>query len=109
MQTNASFTARSDRRARPTTNELLWEVADLAGGAAVMLLPMLLLAVPGIILFVALPALVLLAVAAAPVVVVGAILVPTYLLVRLVRRLLRRSNVAIHGSGLPRADARPGV
>ena len=50
-----------------TTGEMLWEVADLAGGAAVMLLPLLLLAVPGIAAFVVLPAIVLLAVAAAPV------------------------------------------
>ena len=57
---------------RPTTTaSLLWEVTELAGGAAVMLLPMLLLAVPGILLFVVLPGLVLLAVAAAPVVVAG--------------------------------------
>ena len=72
---------------RPTTSEILWEVNDLIGGAVVMLLPMLLLAVPGILLFVVLPALVLLAVAAAPVVVAGAVLAPTYLLARLVRRL----------------------
>ena len=98
MQTpNASFTPRSDRRAQPDTDEMLWEVTELAGGAAVMLLPMLLLAMPGIILFVALPGLVLLAVAAVPAVVAGAILAPMYLLTRLVRRLQRprpdRSNV----------------
>ena len=52
---------------------MLWEVADLAGGAAVMLLPLLLLAVPGIAAFVVLPALVLLAVVAAPVAVAGAV------------------------------------
>ena len=75
---------------RPTTSDLLWEVTELAGGAAVMFLPMLLLAVPGILVFVVLPGLVLLAVVAAPVVVAGAILAPMYLLARLVRR---RSNV----------------
>src|SRR4051812_43149841 len=68
-----------------TAGEMLWEVADLTGGAAVMLLPLLLLAVPGIAAFVVLPAIVLLAVAAAPVVVAGAVVVPTYLLVRAVR------------------------
>ena len=68
-----------------TTSEMLWEVTELAGGAAVMLMPMLLLAVPGILVFVVLPGLVLLAVVAAPVVVAGAILAPTYLLARLVR------------------------
>ena len=69
-----------------TTGEMLWEVADLAGGAAVMLLPLLLLAVPGIAAFVVLPALVLLAVVAAPVAVAGAVVVPTYLLIRAVSR-----------------------
>ena len=70
----------------PTTSEMVWEVTELAGGAAVMFLPLLLLAVPGILLFAVLPGLVLLA----PVVVAGAILGPVYLLIRLVRRLLRR-------------------
>ena len=74
---------------RPTTSELLWEVTDLAGGAVVMLLPLLLLAVPGILLFVVLPALVLLAVVAVPAVVAGAILAPTYLLARLATRAKR--------------------
>ena len=71
---------------RPDTGEMLWEVTELAGGAAVMFMPMLLLAMPGIILFVALPGLVLLAVAAVPAVVAVAILAPIYLLTRLVRR-----------------------
>ena len=75
----------------PTTSELLWEVTELAGGAAVMFLPMLLLAVPGILVFVVLPGLVLLAVAAAPIVVAVAILAPMYLLTRLVRRLRARA------------------
>lgn len=56
-----------------TTGEILWEVTDLAGGAVVMLL----LALPGIALFVVLPALVLLAVAAAPVILAGTVAVPT--------------------------------
>jgi hypothetical protein len=60
----------------PTFGEILWEVTDLAGGAVVMLLPLLLLAVPGIVLFVVLPALVLLAVATALAVVAGAIFAP---------------------------------
>ena len=68
-----------------TTGEMLWEVVDLTGGAAVMLLPLLLLAVPGIAAFIVLPAIVLLAVAAAPVIVAGAVVVPAYLLVRAVR------------------------
>ena len=70
---------------------MLWEVTDLAGGAAVMFLPLLLLSVPGLLLFFALPALLLLAVAAVPVVVAGAIVGPVYLVVRSVRRWLGRS------------------
>ena len=84
---------------RPATGEMLWELADLASGAVVMLLPLLLLAMPGIALFVVLPALVLLAVAVVPVAVAGAIVAPVYLLVRLLRRLGRR------GGSRPAADA----
>jgi membrane protein implicated in regulation of membrane protease activity len=51
-----------------------------------MLLPLLLPAVPGIVAFVVLPALVLIAVATAPAIVAGAVVVPTYLLARAVRR-----------------------
>jgi hypothetical protein len=89
--------------ASPAISEMLWAFADIAGGAAVMLLPLLLLAVPGIIVFVVLPGLVLLAVAGAPVVVAGAILTPTYLLTRLVRRLVatRQRNVGRRGAVAP--------
>ena len=73
-------------QAEPDHRRDALEVADLAGGAAVMLLPLLLLAVPGIAAFVVLPALVLLAVVAAPVAVAGAVVVPTYLLIRAVSR-----------------------
>jgi hypothetical protein len=51
--------------------------------------------VPSAILFIVLPALVLLAVAAVPVVVAGAVLVPTFLLTRSVRGALgalRKTN-----------------
>ena len=87
-----------------TTGEMLWEVVDLAGGAAVMLLPLLVLAVPGIAAFIVLPALVLLAVAAAPTVVAGAVVVPTYLLVRAVRRRPRHRR----RTGSPRPGALAG-
>jgi len=77
---------------------MLWEVVDLLGGVVITLLPLLLLAVPSVILFLVLPALVLLAVAAVPVVVAGAVVVPTYLLTRSVlgalsarRKTYRRS------------------
>jgi hypothetical protein len=83
---------------RPTFGELLAEVIDLAGGLAAGLLPLLLLSVPGIILFVVLPAIVLLALAL-PLVAVGAVLaVPPYLLARGRRR--RRGRTATRAAGL---------
>jgi len=71
---------------RPTAAELFWASADMVGGLSVMFLPMLLLAVPGIILFVVLPALVL-AVAALPLAVAAALVALPILLRRAVRRL----------------------
>jgi hypothetical protein len=61
---------------------MLEELIDLSVGLGVALLPLLLLAVPGIILFVVLPALLLLALAA-PLAVIGAVIaVPPYLVAR---------------------------
>jgi hypothetical protein len=66
----------------PTFGEMLWDLMDLSAGFGVALLPALLLAIPGIILFVVLPALLLL-----PFAVVGALLAgPPYLLARWLRR-----------------------
>jgi hypothetical protein len=57
---------------------MLWDLMDLSAGFGVALLPALLLAIPGIILFVVLPALLLL-----PFAVVGALLAaPPYLIAR---------------------------
>ncbi len=81
----------------PTLSDLLWEVIDLAGGAAVALLPLLILAVPSAVLFLVLPALVLLAVAAVPVVVAGVVLVPAYLLARFLRRGLGAAKMFVSG------------
>jgi Flp pilus assembly protein TadB len=65
---------------------MLTEVVDLAGGLAAGLLPLLLLAVPGVILFVVLPAILLLALAL-PFVVIGTVIaVPPYVLARRRRR-----------------------
>jgi hypothetical protein len=61
---------------------MLWDLMDLSAGFGVALLPALLLAIPGIILFVVLPALLLL-----PFAVVGALLAaPPYLIARWLRR-----------------------
>jgi hypothetical protein len=66
---------------------MLEELMDLSAGFGVALLPALLLAIPGIILFVVLPALLLL-----PFAVVGALLAaPPYLLARWLRRRRTRT------------------
>ena len=65
---------------------MLEEVIDLSTGLGVALLPVLLLSIPGIILFVVLPAILLLALAA-PLAAIGAVIaVPPYLLARWRRR-----------------------
>jgi hypothetical protein len=107
MQTASPTPPTPDRRESPTLGEMLWEVADLAGGVVITLLPLLLLAVPGVILF--LPALVLLAVAAVPLMVAGAILVSTYLLTRSVLRALgarRKTHRRSTGGRAPAALGR---
>ena len=68
---------------------MLAELIDLTVGAGVALLPLLVLAVPGLILFVVLPAILLLALAV-PLAVVGAVIAaPPYLLARWLRRRRR--------------------
>jgi Flp pilus assembly protein TadB len=88
--THTPHTSTTRDDARPTVGEMLAELIDLSAGAGAALLPALLLAVPGIILFVVLPALLLLAVAA-PLAVIGAVIAgPPYLLARWLRRRRRR-------------------
>jgi hypothetical protein len=58
---------------RQTFGEMLLELVDLSTGFGVALMPALLLAMPGIILFVVLPAILLLALAA-PLAVLGALI-----------------------------------
>ena len=68
---------------------MLEELIDLSVGFGVASLPLLVLAVPGIILFVVLPAILLLALAA-PLAAIGAVLAaPPYLLARWRRRRRR--------------------
>jgi hypothetical protein len=70
---------------------MLMEVLDLSAGLAAALLPLLVLSVPGIILFFVLPAILLLALAA-PLAVIGAVIAaPPYLLARWLRRRRRRA------------------
>jgi Flp pilus assembly protein TadB len=70
---------------------MLEELIDLSVGLGVALMPVLVLAVPGIILFFVLPAILLLALAA-PLAVIGAVIaVPPYLVARRLRRRRRRT------------------
>jgi Flp pilus assembly protein TadB len=96
--TSTTATLRDDARTpQPTDStfgEMLEELIDLSAGFGVALLPVLLLAVPGIILFVVLPAILLLALAA-PLAVIGAVIaVPPYLVARWLRRRRRRTQAA---------------
>ena len=93
--TSTTATRRDDARTpqppHSTFGEMLEELIDLSVGLGVALLPLLLLAVPGIILFVVLPAILLLALAA-PLAAIGAVIAaPPYLVARLVRRRRRRT------------------
>jgi hypothetical protein len=81
--------ARTPQPSRATFGEMLEELIDLSAGIGVALLPLLLLAVPGIILFVVLPAILLLALAA-PLAAIGAVIAaPPYLVSRWLRRRRR--------------------
>jgi Flp pilus assembly protein TadB len=74
---------------RPTLGEMLGQVVDLSAGLGILLLPLLATALPGVILMLVLPAVLLVGAAAVPVAIAGALLAPPYLLVRSIRRRLR--------------------
>jgi Flp pilus assembly protein TadB len=69
----------------PTFGEMLDEGLGLVAGLTTMLLPLFLTAVPGVVLLLVAPAVLVLAVVALPVMVAGAILAPPYLVVRAIR------------------------
>jgi hypothetical protein len=73
----------------PSFAEMLGEIVNLSAGFFIAALPFLLAAVPGLALFVVLPAL-LLAAIALPVAVAGALLAGPFVLVRAVRRRAAR-------------------
>ena len=74
----------------PTFGEMLGELMDLSAGLVVGLLPLFLLTVPAIVLFVMLPAVLLIALTL-PLAVIGVVLAgPPYLVVRWRRRRRRR-------------------
>jgi hypothetical protein len=79
----------------PTALEMGEEIVDLSVGFGVAAMPLLGLALPGILLVVV-PIVLLLVAAALPVVAVGALLTPPYLLVRKVRR---RRHAPRHDDG----------
>ena len=85
----------SDRE--PTAGGMLEELLDFGTGVGIMLLPLWLVFVPGLLLFVVLPIVALLA----PVVVAGALLAPPFLFVRWIRR--RRQAIAGASGRRPRA------
>jgi hypothetical protein len=76
---------------------MLEELIDLSAGLGVALLPVLVLSVPGIILFVVLPAILLLALAAPLAVIAAVVAVPPYLVARWLRRRWRRTAGRLSG------------
>jgi Flp pilus assembly protein TadB len=94
--------ARAPQPSSPTFGEMFEQLMDLTAGIGVALLPALLLAVPGIILFVVLPAILLLALAA-PLAIVGALIAAPFLLARRLRRR-RRGTASLRA--VSRAAAR---
>ena len=101
--TSTTATQRDDARppqpSPPTLGEILEDTINLTVGLGIALLPLLLLAVPGIILFVVLPAILLLALALPLAALGAAIAVPPYLLARW--RRSRRRRTASRPVGLP--------
>jgi cytochrome b subunit of formate dehydrogenase len=90
---------------------MLWEILELTGGLAAMLLPLMLLAVPGIVLFLVAPAALILLVVAIPAALAAAAVALPYLLVRAVRRYTAtwrggRRSAARRGAAAPRPDLR---
>jgi Flp pilus assembly protein TadB len=71
---------------QPSFAEMLGDVIDLMGGLATVLLPLWIIAIPGVVLILVLPVVLLLLVAAVPALVVGAVVTPPFLVVRAVRR-----------------------
>jgi len=91
-----------------TFGEMLEELIDLSTGFGVAMMPVLLLAMPGIVLCVVLPAILLLALAA-PLAVIGAVIAGPFLLARRLRRRPRRTDTppAVHAETALRSSGRP--
>jgi Flp pilus assembly protein TadB len=74
------------RDRNPSLLEILGEVVNLSAGLFVALMPLMIISLPGVFLILMLPAVLLLAVAVVPALVLGALLTPPLLLVRALRR-----------------------
>jgi Flp pilus assembly protein TadB len=72
----------------PTFKEMLGELLDLGAGLGVLLMPALVITLPGVILMLILPAVLIGAALAIPALLAGALLAPPYLLLK--RRGRRR-------------------
>ena len=70
----------------PSVGAMLGEVIDITAGLGIILLPLFAIALPGVILLLILPAVLLLGAVVLPIELAGALLAPPYLLVRRVRR-----------------------
>jgi Flp pilus assembly protein TadB len=69
-----------------TPLEMLEDVIDLSIGLSVILMPLFLIAIPGVLLLLIAPVVLVGVVAAIPAVVAGVLLAPPYLLFRALRR-----------------------
>jgi hypothetical protein len=85
------------RDSETTPGEMLEQILDVGTGVGILLLPLWLVFVPGIVLLLVLPIVLLLA----PVALAGALLAPPLLLVRWIRR--RRQAIAGASGRRPRA------
>jgi len=73
----------------PTPADVIGEVLDFGSGLTVLLLPLMTITLPGVVLLLVLPVVLVLAAVALPLALVGAIAAPPYLLARAVRRRRR--------------------
>jgi hypothetical protein len=72
-----------------SVREMVEETVDLSAGLSILLLPLFATAVPGIVLILVLPAVLLVAALALPVALAALLLAPPYLLVRRLRSRTR--------------------
>jgi cell division protein FtsW (lipid II flippase) len=91
---------------RPALVEMLEQVVDLGTSLGILAVPLFSIALPGVLLFLVLPAVLLIAAAAVPVAAAAALLAPPYLLVRAVRRASGRSRTPNPHRHYPGARAR---